>query len=150
MDQTIFIKDKIEQLLEAGNIKTSVGIMQLSDDSFSASIRIDEEAGQFIGKGGENLEAFEHVIRLVVNKGIERPVRIFVDINNYKERRAAVLRERAREIADEVRISGRVETLEPMSPFERRIIHLELAGRGDIITESVGERDERRVVIKPA
>ena len=150
MDLTLDIKNKIEKLLNAGGIPAEVSVSPTNETAFSVFLSINDEAGQFIGRGGENLDAIEHLIRLVVNKNATEPARIFIDINGYKERRASILREKARTIADEVRLRGTTESLEPMSSFERRIIHLELAGRGDIVTESVGEEPYRKVIIKPA
>lgn len=144
------VKEKIEEFLSVAGIAGQVKISSLNDNAFSAAIFIDEEAGYLIGKGGENLDALEHMIRIIINRKIKEPTKIFVDINEYKERRAAILREKARETADRVKLNKKEETLEPMSSFERRIIHLELASRGDVITESSGEEPYRQVIIKPA
>jgi len=134
------IKSKIEEFLAAANIPAQVKVSPLNENAFSVFLSLDDE----------NLDALEHVIRLIINKKAEQPTRIFVDINEYKERRAAILRERAKTVADRVKLSKISETLEPMSSFERRIIHLELASRGDVITESIGEAPYRQVIIKPA
>src|SRR3989344_5643521 len=144
------IKEKIEEFLVFADIPAQVKVSSLNENAFSVFLSLDEEAGYLIGKGGENLDALEHLIRLVINKKAEQPARIFVDINEYKERRAVILRERAKIVADRVKLNKLAETLEPMSSFERRIIHLELVGRGDVITESIGEEPYRQVIIKPA
>ena len=144
------IKLKIEEFLTTADIPAQVKVSPLNENAFSVFLSLDDEAGYFIGKGGENLDALEHVIRLIINKKAEQPTRIFVDINEYKERRAVILRERAKTVADRVKLSKISETFEPMSSFERRIIHLELAGRGDVITESIGEAPYRQGIIKPA
>ncbi len=144
------IKEKIEEFLSFADIPARVKVSSLNENAFSVSLSLDEEAGYLIGKGGENLDALEHLIRLVINKKAEQTTRIFVDINEYKERRAVILRERAKTIADRVKLNKVAETLEPMSSFERRIIHLELVSRGDVITESAGEEPYRQVIIKPA
>ena len=145
-----YIREKIKKFLEAADIPAEIKISSANENTFSAALFTEEEAGYLIGKGGENLDAIEHLIRLVVNKGTEQPARLFVDLNDYKERRAVVLRERARAAADKVKAAKTMEILEPMNSFERRIIHFELAGRGDVMTESVGEEPYRQVVIKPA
>ncbi len=102
-----------------------------------------------IGPTGTYLEAFERLLRAVAKRKILENVFINLDINNYRKRRTEFLKEIAREIADQVSLSKKKVTLEPMSAFERRIIHLELASRNDVATGSVGEEPERRVEIIP-
>ena len=70
-------------------------------------------------------------------------------MNHYKEKKIKYLRELARSIANEVSLSKKEMALEPMPAYERRVIHMELAGRSDVTTESIGEEPERKVVIKP-
>ncbi len=102
-----------------------------------------------IGPKGIYLEAFERILRAILRREIAENVFVNLDINNYRKRRAEFLKEIAREIADQVSLSKKKVTLEPMSAFERRVIHMELSSRQDVITESVGEGPERKVEIKP-
>ncbi|MBI3305458.1 hypothetical protein HYZ80_04010 [Candidatus Parcubacteria bacterium] len=107
--------------------------------------------GRFlIGKGGDNLKAFEHLLRVLVSRqlGAEAPL-VVCDINNYRRERAEYLRSFARQVAQQVKLEQRPIQLRPMSAFERRVIHVELATRPDIMTESQGEGDARRVVVRP-
>lgn len=109
-----------------------------------------EDPRQLIGYRGEALGAFEHLVRVLTGKvSKEETPRVMVDINGYREQRSLVIQDLARSVADQVRFSKRSSTLDPMSAYERRIVHTTLAERVDVTTESFGEGDERRVVVKP-
>lgn len=107
------------------------------------------DAGVLIGERGANLRALEYITKLVVRKLIPDAPRFIVDVNNYREERIAELKDYARTIASRVG-RERVEVeMEPMSSYERRVVHTELTSRPDVATESRGEGLERRVVVKP-
>lgn len=107
-----------------------------------------KEADYFIKDNSEGLNALQHLIRLLIFK--ENPAHAFLilDINSYKENRKNELVEIALEAAKKVRRSKKSLILEPMPAFERRIIHLKLAEQPDIVTESIGQEPERRIMIK--
>ena len=121
---------------------------QSPEETLTVSISTDE-AGVLIGEHGANLRAFEYIIKLVARKAIPDAPRFIIDINNYREERLQELRTYARDIASRVAREGKEIVVEPMSSFERRIVHSELTSRPDIATESIGEGLERRVVVKP-
>jgi spoIIIJ-associated protein len=100
-----------------------------------------------IGKRGETLSALQLLVNLMVAKQTGMHERIIVDAESYRERRERNLRAMAQRIAQQVRKSGHPVVLEAMPPNERRIIHLALAESDDISTESMGEGDQRRVVV---
>ncbi|MBP9822213.1 MAG: KH domain-containing protein [Candidatus Pacebacteria bacterium] len=113
-----------------------------------ASVSAPEDAKFLIGKNGQNLQALEHVVRglfLKKNEGIT----LFVDVNDYKKSRATQVSNLAKEVVARVRSTQRAEALSPMSPYERRIVHMELASVSDITTESIGQEPQRRIVVKP-
>jgi len=107
------------------------------------------DLGFLIGRKGETLAALQHVVRLIVNKEIEQRVNLLVDIGGYKARRESALRKLALRVAEQVTRRHRRIALEPMSPYERRIIHITLRNHPTVTTESVGERDRRKVTILP-
>jgi len=109
-----------------------------------------EEPQVLIGKKGETLSEIQRLLKIILKRKIapEKNFYIDLDINNYKKKKAGYLKELAISTADEVSLLKKEKSLEPMSSYERRVIHLELAERDDIVTESEGEGDERRVVIK--
>lgn len=106
-----------------------------------------EKMGLLIGRRGETLDALQYLTSIVVNKDREDYLRVSLDTENYREKRKEVLEKLANKIADKVVRNGRNMTLEPMNPFERRIIHAALQGHDMVTTSSVGEEPERRVVV---
>ena len=110
----------------------------------------DEDMGLLIGRHGQTLEALQEVTRVVVGQKSGMRARILVDVEEYRRRQRARLQARAREIAQRVARSGREEELEPMNPFERKVVHDAVSSVPSVTTVSRGEDPERRVVIRPA
>lgn len=111
---------------------------------------LDDSSGILIGKKGENLWAFEVLLNNLLQKTKQNPSwHVSFDVNNYRIIYEEKLREFARKAAYQVALTKKILELPPMSPKDRRIIHLEIALRSDVITESVGEGKERHIVIKP-
>ena len=113
------------------------------------SIQMEEDASRLIGQSGSNLNDLQRVLRLLVAKKLPEPPIFLLDINGYREKREAFLKELSQEIASQVIKTKKSVMFQPMSSYERRIIHLELAEKSDIVTESIGEEPERRVVVRP-
>jgi spoIIIJ-associated protein len=114
-------------------------------------ITLDIQGGDvadLIGRRGENLRALQFILSLMLNKQLKRHLRILVDVDGYRARREELLRGMAQRFAHRVRTMGQPMQLEAMPPNERRIIHLALADDPEVLTESTGEGDARRVVIK--
>jgi spoIIIJ-associated protein len=88
-------------------------------------------------------------LKEILRKKIEEQFFIDLDINDYKKKKTEYLKEVARTTADDVSLTKKEKQLAPMPAYERRIIHLELADRSDVITESIGEEPERSVIVKP-
>ncbi|MEK9158369.1 MAG: R3H domain-containing nucleic acid-binding protein [Patescibacteria group bacterium] len=116
-----------------------------------ASITAPEDARFLIGKNGQNLQALEHVVRSVFFKGgnQDQALTLFVDVNDYKKSRASHVASLAHEAVMRVRNTQKAEVLVPMSPYERRVVHMELASMSDVTTESIGQEPSRRIVVKP-
>ena len=109
-----------------------------------------DELGLLIGRRGETLGALQYLLNVMVLQRYGDQDRVFsVDVEGYKRRREQSLVEMAQRVAAEVRETGDVITLEPMRPAERRIIHLALSEEPGVITESVGDGNERQVEIMP-
>jgi spoIIIJ-associated protein len=110
----------------------------------------DDSSGILIGKGGENLWAFELILRNLLQKmKKDSSWRVSLDVNNYRTIYEEKLREFARKAAYQVALTKKIMELPPMKARDRRIIHLEIALRSDVSTESTGERKERHIIIKP-
>lgn len=105
--------------------------------------------GVLIGKRGQTLDALQYLASLVVNKESEKYIRVKLDTENYRDRRKETLEKLAANLAHKVKKTGRKFTLEPMNPYERRIIHSTLQGNKAVETHSEGEEPYRKVVITP-
>ncbi|MGZ5352263.1 MAG: RNA-binding cell elongation regulator Jag/EloR [Actinomycetota bacterium] len=110
----------------------------------------DEDMGLLIGRHGQTLEALQELTRVVVGQRTGMRARIVVDVEDYKRRQRARLEARAREVAKRVARTGREEELEPMNPYERKVVHDAVAGVAGVQSSSRGEDPERRVVIRPS
>ena len=103
--------------------------------------------GVLIGRRGETLDAVQYLCSLVVNKGTEEKIRVTVDTENYRSKRIRTLENLADRTAEKAMKYRRNITMEPMNPYERRVIHAALTGREHITTYSVGSEPKRRVVV---
>lgn len=108
-----------------------------------------EDVGLFIGRRGQTIDAVQHLAQRIVFHDGPSDVRVVIDADGYRERRAESLRADADDAADEVLRSGRPVELDPMPASERRIVHEHLRDRGDVETHSEGEEPERRLVVSP-
>jgi len=145
------IKDLLSRLGFDGNIKVVEN--DFSGGRFATiSIESNNDLGMLIGKGGQNLYALEHLIRLIAGRKLVNPennLNFMIDINNYRKSKTSQLISLAREVAQRVIQTQKAEALSPMNSYERRLIHTELASFKEIRTESVGQEPRRRIIVKP-
>lgn len=106
-----------------------------------------DDMGVLIGKRGQTLDSLQYLVSLVINKGEEEYIRVKVDTENYRQRRKDTLENLAKNIASKVRRTGRAVVLEPMNPYERRVIHSALQADRYVETHSEGEEPFRKVVV---
>ena len=110
----------------------------------------DREAlGSLIGRKGERLSALQHLVNLMLSRRTGQWTRVLVDVEDYRGRRERQLADIANRAADRVIESGKMLQLEPMPALERRWIHLALRNRDGVVTQSIGEEPNRRVVVLP-
>ena len=107
-------------------------------------------AGTLIGYRGETLNSMQTILSTIGNRGFNSKIRIILDIENYRQKREKTLEELAQKVSKTVLKTGKSITLEPMSAYERKIIHSKLQENSKIETHSIGEGDNRRVVISIA
>lgn len=153
-DALALARDVLAELLEKmeveAEIQSRISEPQYAGDSPTLMLDLlGEDLGYLIGRKGETLAAIQHLVRLMVNKAFHRRSHIVVDIGGYKARRENTLRKLALRMADQAARRNRTVALEPMSAYERRIIHVALRDHPTVATESVGERDRRKVTIFP-
>jgi spoIIIJ-associated protein len=116
------------------------------DDKIYIEI-ISDSAGLIIGKRGKTLEALQLLVNIIVNKKGEKWRKVILDIENYRDKREATLRELAQKVARKVKKTGRSQYLEPMNPFERRVIHMTLQSDPHVETRSEGSGNLKRVKV---
>ncbi len=142
--------DAVGHILEAAGVNVT-RTLRSAYDSESGGPIIDlagEDSGLLIGRRGQTLQALQFLVNLIVRKQFDG-VRVVLDVENYRQRREASLREMATKIAERVAQTNRSITLEPMPPADRRIIHTSLTDHPSVATESTGEGDGRKVTIRP-
>ncbi len=136
------------------NIINKMGIEVKIKDIVEGSNRIyiemdSEQSGLIIGKQGKTLEALQFLLNLIVSNKIQSDKKIILDIESYREKREKALRRLSKDIAHKVIKTGKPWTLEPMNPFERRLIHLTLQNDSRVSTKSEGEGIYRKVKVSP-
>jgi spoIIIJ-associated protein len=153
MDEKIktAIQTTVEQLLEKMGFDAKVAVSQSGDDdSIVCDITADTDSNFLIGQYGANLQAVQHLARLIVRKNVPEKIRFILDVNSYRQQKNQTVIQQALAAAEEALREHRAVALKPMSTYERRIVHLELSKNTQISTESVGEGEDRKIVVKPA
>ncbi len=138
-------KKFINEIIEKMNVDATVEVEETED---TLMFRIEgNDIGILIGRRGETLDAIQYLTSLVVNKGREEYMKVVVDIENYRKKREQTLINLANRLAERVVRYKKPITLEPMNPYERRIIHSSLQNNKFVETYSIGDEPNRKVVI---
>lgn len=137
----------LEKVFKAMEIETNIDIISDEDNNILEINLKGEEMGVLIGKRGQTLDSLQYLVSLVINKNTDNYVKIKLDTENYRARRKETLENLAKNIAYKVKRTRRSVTLEPMNPYERRIIHSALQNDKAIETYSEGKDPYRKVVI---
>lgn len=144
------IIELVRQVTERMHLPCEVAVTAPEEDTspLLVDVQVPDNAKLLIGKNGQNLQALEHVLRamLVRQHGFARS--ISVDVNGYRKEKFQELVGVIQKAAQRVRDTGKSEALPPMTSYERRVVHTELASWSDLTTESIGQDPQRRVVIK--
>lgn len=134
--ETVFTLMKLEVQVETIEREDAVGFNIRGND-----------LGILIGKHGQTLDALQYLTNLAANRDVEHKIRIILDVEDYRQRRTDTLTRLASRLADSVKRRGEKVVLEPMSPNERKIIHMALQDDQRVITYSEGEEPYRKIVI---
>ena len=140
-------KDFLKSVFEAMNL---VVVVDIQYDELNNTMNIDlrgDEMGVLIGKRGQTLDSLQYLVSLVVNKDMEDYIHVKVDTENYRQRRKETLENLAKNISYKVKRTKRPVSLEPMNPYERRIIHSALQNDKYVTTHSEGDEPFRHVVV---
>ena len=149
------IKEITEEFFQKMTIQVEIKVKaQKEQEVFEVDIET-EEPQILIGEGGRTLNEIQYLLKIILRKKFppsEKDSKMFfinLDIAGYKKKKYQRLKELAQSVADEVSLTKKEKTLSSMGAAERRIIHLELADRSDVTTESIDQEPERKIVIRP-
>lgn len=139
----------LEKAITSMNLKADIDIKLQGNDLFVDILGIDpDDKGIIIGKRGNTLDALQYLLSLVVNRGEDNYIKVVVDIEGYRKKREITLKRLAERMAQKAIATKKQVKLEPMNPYERRIIHSTLQSFNEIKTYSEGNDPYRRVVIQ--
>jgi len=141
------LEDLVAEIGERLGLDIEVEIEE-TDEALAARVS-GEDVGLFIGRHGQTIDAIQHLAQRIVFPDGPGSARVVIDANGYRERRAEVLRAEADDAAEEAVRSGASVELDPLPPFERRIVHEYLRERGDVETHSEGDEPDRFLVVSP-
>ncbi len=147
LDPPEALAELLEEIVESLGLDADVEVAQ-KDGVLTGRVE-GEDVGLFIGRHGQTIDAVQHLAQRIVFPDGPSTTRVVIDANGYRARRADALRGAADDAADEAISSGKPVDLDPLPPFERRIVHEYLRDRGDVETHSEGNEPERYLVISP-
>ena len=141
------IREFLDKIFDAMNLTVEV-IIEREEGSNIVNVELKgDDMGVLIGKRGQTLDSLQYLTNLAVNKNAEEYVKVKIDTEDYRKRRRETLENLARNIAYKVKRTKRPVSLEPMNPFERRVIHSALQNDKFVTTHSEGEEPYRHVVV---
>lgn len=146
------IQDIARNILEKMGFEAEVSLrepLSVVQGEFICSVQVPEDSNLLIGQRGVNLNALQHLTRLLAKKALQENIHFAVDVNSYWEQKSQLLIREAREAAEQALRDRIPVLLRPMAGHERKIIHMELAENAQVITESIGEGESRKVAVKP-
>lgn len=148
------IKSTLENLIKKMGFEVEIETFKESDsdgnENIICNITADEDSHLLIGQHGINLQAIQHIARLMVRNNIDEKIHFSIDINDYKKQKNESIIKQAILAAEEAIDNEKIVTMNPMSTYERRIVHMELSKNPNIATESIGNGEDRKIVIKPS
>lgn len=141
------VKEFLRKVFAAMDMDVTISVTENPEER-EMNIELDgADMGVLIGKRGQTLDSLQYLTSLVVNKGSDEYIRVKVDTENYRERRKATLENLAKNISHKVKRTRKPVALEPMNPYERRVIHSALQNDKFVCTHSEGEEPYRHVVV---
>jgi len=143
------IEEHVRRVLASMGFEGATIYCRHSEERLSIDIEAGDDGKYLIGVQGQHLAALQHIVRCLLRQQLQEMVRMDIDVNGYQARRERGLLELAADAAKRAHSTGRPVILRPMSPAERRTVHVSLADRDDVATDSTGEEPNRKVVIKP-
>jgi spoIIIJ-associated protein len=143
------IRDVIDNVFKRMEIDCRIADVKEGESKVYIELESKNSSGLVIGRKGKTLEALQFMVNLIVNHKTGSDKKIILDIESYRAKRERALRKMSKDIAFKVIKSGKPWTLEPMNPFERRLVHLTLQNDTRVMTKSEGQGIYRKVTIMP-
>ena len=143
----VHAEEYLRGVLKGLGVEEAEITFSVEDDTVMIQLDCGSSQGTVIGRRGETLDAIQYLVRLVINKDSDAYKRVSINVGTYREKREETLRELAKKNAARVRKYGRNVVLDPMNPYERRIVHTAIQQIEGVDSHSVGSDSERRVVI---
>lgn len=146
------IEKILKKLLKAMGFECKIKIKKETrggQDDLICDIEAGNDSNFLIGQYGANLRDLQHIARLIVRKKINERVRFTLDVNSYRQQKNQMVAEQAHSAAQQAVKEKKAVIMAPMSAYERRIVHLELVENEQVVTDSTGERESRKVIVRP-
>jgi spoIIIJ-associated protein len=144
------IGEIVGELISKMGFQSEVEVERKEEDGIIVCNVKTEESNFLIGQYGINLQSLQHIARVLVRKKIKEKINFILDVNFYRQEKDDSIIKVAHNFMEQAIAEKRAVVMRPMTAYERRIVHLELSKNDQIKTESIGEGEDRRVVIKPA
>lgn len=141
-------KEIIEEFFQKAGFEIEIEKIEEKDKTIFTDLKL-KKSERILGEISKLITASQRLLNTILKKKFSEEIFLDLDISSYKKRKVEYLKELAKELADEVAISKKEKVLPPMTASERRIIHLVLAERDDVVSESFGKEPNRKVIIKP-
>lgn len=142
------IKDLTEKLLSLSGVKAGIEVIDKGEDSYEVNLSTNDETGLLIGFRGENINAIQTVLGIMLKGQTDKWFRILVNVGDYRQKQEEKLKDLANVSADRAIETGEPQPIYNLNASQRRVIHMHLAERGDVVSESQGEEPERYLVVK--
>ncbi|HOU45638.1 MAG TPA: R3H domain-containing nucleic acid-binding protein [Candidatus Pacearchaeota archaeon] len=142
------IKESTQIFFKNMGFLVEIKSLELKDEIYFLNLESDD-ARILIGEGGDILFKIQSILNKIINKELDQDLCLDLDINGYKKTRTQYLMEISENLAKEVAESGQAKSIGNLSAYERRVIHMQISQFPDLSTESVGEGEERKIIIKP-
>ena len=146
--ELVAAKKFLSDVFESMKVDVKINASLTEEGDININLEGDN-MGIIIGKRGDTLDSLQYLTSLIANKETEKYIKVIVDAENYREKRYNALIALSNRLAEKVAKTGKRHTLEPMNPYERRIIHSNLQANEEVTTRSVGEDPYRKIVIEP-
>jgi len=148
------IEKKITEILDKMGFLFNLEMKESEEDEKTQQKNLicnikTQESNYLIGQHGVNLQALQHISRIIIRKQLDSKTDFILDVNFYRQEKNKSIIEITKNIANQAIMEKKSFILRPMSPYERRLVHLELSKNKEVSTESIGEGEDRRIVIKP-